>query len=70
MYYIACCDNEGKCFGFLRNDKSVSKNPDNEMDKLMKFKRKGDANELILQWNLGHMLLPNGSDFRITTVKM
>lgn len=69
MYYIACCGNDGKCFGFLRNDKTVSENPDSEIDKLMKFKKKEDANELILQWNIGHILLPNGSNFRITAVK-
>lgn len=69
MYYIACCNNDGKCFGFLRNNKTVSKDPDNEMMELMRFKRKSEANELVLQWNLGHMLLPNGSNFRITVVK-
>ena len=69
MYYIACCNDNGKCFGFLRKNKTVSTDPDNEMAELMSFKRKGDANELILQWNLGYELLPNGNKFRITAVK-
>ena len=69
MYYLACCDNDGKCFGFLRKDRSISHDPDNEMDKLMSFKRKKDANEIVLQINLGHMLLPNGCGYRVAIVK-
>lgn len=69
MYYLACCDNNGKCFGFLRKDRSVSRDPDNETEKLMAFKRKKDTNEIVLQINLGHMLLPNGCAFRVTAVK-
>ena len=69
MYYLACCDNDGKCFGFLRKDRSISRDPDNEMDKLMFFKRKKDANEIVLQINLGHMLLPNGYGYRVAVVK-
>lgn len=69
MYYLACCDDDGKCFGFLKYDKTVSTDPDNEMDKLMSFKRKKDTNELIMQINLSNMLLPNGYPFRVTAVK-
>lgn len=71
MWYLAACDDEGKCFGFLRNDMSISKDPDNEMDKLMKFKRKADTNELCMQINLSKMLLPNsiGYSFRVAPVK-
>ena len=69
MYYLATCDNDGRCFGFLRKDRSISKNPDNEVDKLMAFKRKSDANEIVLQINLGHMLLPNGVSYRVAVVK-
>ena len=68
MYYLACCDSEGKCFGFLRQDKTVSKNPDNERDKLMKFKKKSDSNEIVLQINMSQML-PNGYPFRVVAVK-
>lgn len=69
MYYLAACDNEGRCFGFLRKDRSISKNPDAEMDQLMSFKRKKDTNEIVLQINLGHMLLPNGVGYRVAVVK-
>lgn len=68
MYYLACCDYDGKCFGFLRQDKTVSKNPDNERDKLMKFKKKSDSNEIVLQINMSQML-SNGYPFRVVAVK-
>ena len=70
MYYLACCDSNGKCIGFLRNDRTMSKDPDNEMDKLMSFKKKGDANEIVMQINLSRMLLPNGYPFRVTPVRI
>lgn len=69
MYYLACCDDRGKCIGFLRKDKTVSDNPDNEMEKLMAFGKKKDCNEMMLQINLSKMLLPNGFNFRVTPVK-
>lgn len=69
MWYLACCDNNGKCFGFLRKDKTVSTNPDAELGKLMSFKRKADTNETIMQINLSHMFLPNGVTYRVTAVK-
>lgn len=69
MWYLATCDNDGKCVGFLRKDRTISKNPDNEMDHLMSFKRKKDANETVLQINLSHMLLPNGCSYRVAVVK-
>lgn len=68
-YYLACCDSDGRCFGFLRTDDTVSKDPDNEVDKLLVFKRKSDANEKVLQINLSHALLPNGFPFRVTPVR-
>ena len=69
MYYLACCDNDGKCFGFLKKDRTVSIDPDGERDLLMSFKRKCDTNELVLQVNLGHMLLPGGAPYRLAAVK-
>ena len=69
MYYLAACDNKGKCFGFLRKDRTVSNDPDNEMDQLMAFKRKRDTREIVLQINLGHMLLPDGCDYRVVAVR-
>lgn len=69
MWYLACCDNDGKCFGFLRKDRTVSTNPDVELEKLMSFKRKADTNETIMQINLSHMLMPNGVAYRVTAVK-
>lgn len=69
MYYLACCGNDGRCFGFLKKDRTISKDPDKDMDKLMSFKRKADTNEIVLQINLGHMLLPNGTPYRVAAVK-
>ena len=69
MYYLACCDDTGQCFGFLRNDKTVCKDPDNEMESLMSFKKKKDSNEIVLQINLSKMLMPNGYSFRVVAVK-
>ena len=69
MWYLACCDNDGRCFGFLRKDRTVSTNPDVELEKLMSFKRKADTNETIMQINLSHMLMPNGVAYRVTAVK-
>lgn len=69
MWYLACCDDEGKCFGFLRKDRTVSTDPDAEMEKLMAFKTKKATMETIMQINLSHMLLPNGSAYRVAAVK-
>lgn len=69
MYYLATCDSEGKCFGFLKNDKTISKNPDKEMDDLLGFRTKAIAQEKALQINMGHLLLPNGSPYRVAVVK-
>ena len=69
MYYLAACDNEGKCFGYLRIDNTVSENPDDEMDKLLCYEKKSEASEKAMKINLGHALLPNGSKFRIAVVK-
>lgn len=69
MYYLAACDNDGKCFGFLKKDRSICTDPDNEMNQLMSFKRKKDTNEIVLQINLGHALLPDGSSYRVAVVK-
>lgn len=76
MYVLACCNEEGKCVGFLRNDKNCEMNEENINDmewvnkNLMLFKKKGDANEICNQINLSNMLLPNGYPFRVTPVKM
>jgi len=71
MWYLATCDDDGKAFGFLRKDKTVSTNPDAEMDQLMSFKKRSDTNEICMQINLGHALLPDGQryPFRIVAVK-
>lgn len=69
MYYLAVCNNDGVCYGYLKKDNSISKDPDNEIDKLICYKNKSQANEKALQINLGHLLLPNGSTFRVAVVK-
>lgn len=68
MYYLAACNDDGVCVGFLRNDKTISTNPDAEVDSLMAFKRKTDANETILQTNLAKLLMPNQS-YRLAVVR-
>lgn len=70
MYVLACCDSNGRCFGFLREDKTVERDPDNNLDKLKKFSKKSDTSEICLQINLSHALLPNGISFRVTPVKL
>ena len=71
MWVLACCDDAGKCIGFLRKDYTVSSDQDGELDKLMQFKRKKDTSEIVNQINLSHMLLPTGQrfPFRVTPVK-
>lgn len=69
MYYLACCDNDGRCFGFLKTDRSVSKNPYKDKKDLMCFQKKKDANEIIAQINLSNALLIDGYPFRVTAVK-
>lgn len=69
MYYLAVCDSDGKCIGFLKNNMEISKNPDDELSELMSFKKKSDSNEKVMQINLGHYLLPDGFPYRVTTVK-
>lgn len=68
MWYLACCDNEGKCIGFLRENHTVSTDPDNDKS-LISFKRKKDTSELVNQINLSHMLMENGYPFRAVAVK-
>lgn len=70
MYYLAVCDDDGKCYGFLKKDNSISYDPDNESDELMCFKIKKDASEKVFQVNLSHLLLPNGYDYRLAVVKV
>ena len=71
MWYLATCDDEGRCFGFLNNDFTINKDPDNSKEKLMKFKRKADTNEIVMRINFSMMLLPNsvGYSFRVAPVK-
>ena len=69
MYYLATCDDNGKCFGFLRKDETISKDPDNEIDKLMSFQMKAKCHEKALQLNLGRLLLPNGRAYRVVPVR-
>lgn len=69
MWYLAACDGTGKCIGFLKKDKTISSDPDSEMEKLMSFKRKKDTNEIVMQINLSYVLLKDGCEYRVTPVK-
>ena len=68
-YYIACCDNDGKCMGYLKNDDSVSSDPEKDLNELMNFDTKTDANTKVMQMNLGRLLLPNGAPYRAVAVR-
>ena len=70
MWYLATCDNDGRCFGFLNSDDTINKDPDNTPEKLRSFKKKQDANIVAMQINLGHMLLPDGRPYRVAVVKV
>ena len=69
MWYLAACDGTRKCIGFLKKDRTISSDPDSEMEKLMSFKRKKDTNEIVMQINLSHALLKDGCEYRVTPVK-
>lgn len=69
MYYLAACDNEGKCLGFVTKWAGVSTDPDKEIESLAAYVSKAKASERALQINLGHALLPNGAPYRVTVVK-
>ncbi len=68
-FYLAACNSEGICYGFLREDGSISENPDNETGLLMGFEKESDAAMRVLQINLGHILLPNGAPYRVAVVR-
>lgn len=68
MWYLAACNNDGKCFGFVTKDGNVTEDTE-DLNKLKSFKTKKETNEIILQTNLSHMLLPNGSPYRVVAVK-
>lgn len=77
VYVLACCDADGRCFGFLRNDKETVETDGKKLDEtnfiknnLAVYKRKKDTNEICMQINLGHMLLPNGRAYRVTPVRV
>lgn len=69
MWYIACCDSEGKCFGFLKKNRTVSTDPDIDVNDLMNFRTRKQTNETCLQINLAHALLPDGPSYRAVAVK-
>lgn len=69
MYYLACCDDNGICIGFLKKDRRVSENPDRDKENLMCFTKKRDAHETINQINLSHLLMPNGYPFMVAVIK-
>jgi len=71
MYALACCDSDGRCVGFLGKDNSVINNNSKLTEEYLDvYRNKKDANQRTLQINLGHMLLPNGFDYRVVPVKM
>lgn len=69
MWYLAACDDTGKCIGFLKKDKTISTDPDSEIENLHVFQKKKDTNEITMQINLSHALLKDGYEYRVTPVK-
>ena len=71
MWYLACCDDEGICIGFLTKDKRVLQDADGYEEELIAFKKKADCNEIVLQINMSRSLLGGcgGYDFRVVPVK-
>ena len=68
-YYIACCDDNGKCIGYLKNDDSVSSDPDKDIDELMCFDTKPAASEKVMKANLSRLLMPSGIPYRTVAVR-
>lgn len=69
MYYLACINDAGKCFGFLLKDRTISTDLEADMGKLMSFKTKRETSEIVMQINLPHMLMANGIPYRVAAVK-
>lgn len=76
VYVLAACDDSGACIGFMRNDKTIESDPEklDDMDfvqeNLMVRNKKSDFDEVALQINLGHTLLPNGHPFRVVAYRI
>jgi len=47
-----------------------SKNYEMDNFRLVTFAKKSDTNEIILQNNLGNILLPNGNPYRYVAIKV
>ena len=68
-WFLACCDDDGVCIGYLTKNNNVCENPDNNIENLMSFTKKQDASAKVMQINLSKSLLPNGYPFRVVAVK-
>lgn len=74
-YVLACCNNDGICFGFLNNARQVETDErllddSRWCDKnLMTFRTKRESNETVMQINFSHLLLHNGYPFRVVAVR-
>lgn len=75
MWILACCNDEGNCFGFLSKDRTVItdikllEDSDYVKKNILSYKTKKETNEICTQINLSHALLPNGFAFRVCPVK-
>lgn len=69
LWFLAVCNDDGVCVGYLTKDEQICESPDDNIDSLMCFNRKKDADEKALQINLSKALLPNGYPFRVAVVK-
>ena len=70
------CQKKNSTKNFILDDltkiRILEQDKNYEMDdfKLLTFKKKGDTNEIVLQNNLGHLLLPNGNPYRYVAIKV
>lgn len=69
LWFLACCDDDGVCIGYLTKNQQVCEDPDNDISNLMSFDKKKDAEAKAMQINLSKALLPNGYPFRVVVVK-
>ncbi len=67
-FLLVVCDSQNVCRGFLREDGSISQDPDNEFELLMIFNKGSNASMRASQINQEHNLLPDGTPYRVAVM--
>lgn len=69
-WVLYACDSDGRAFGMLgKNREVITDQAQMTKENVMLFNKKADTSELVMQINLGHMLLPNGVPYRVCPVR-